>query len=553
MRLMVLGIDGLSWRTVAPWLADGSLPHLASLMARGTHGVLASTTPPLTPPAWFSSLTGVNPGRQNVFGFFRPPRERYAKVPISFADLSAPAVWDWLGAAGKRSLILYLPLTYPPRAIAGAMVSGFMTPDGARDYAQPPEVREEIEGAVPGFRLNVDHAAIRLGRMEEFYQDAREVLEFQVRAALHLLGSRPWDLFFIHLHDIDSVTHQFWKHHDPAHPAHRPGNPHRDKLREYHREVDAAVGRLTAAAGEETGVLLYSDHGFMPATRAFNPNRWLAERGHLSLRGRHRLGLKSLLSRAGLGRERLAALAGRLGLRPLLRRLPAGVKAAVPRTRFSFDAVAPHVDWPATRAFFLAASEGSIYLNIRGREPQGSLPPDRADALLREIRDGLLEARDPATGARVLAAAHLGREVFWGPHAAAGPDLVLIPADGWFFTENPFAPLVTPQGTGDHELSATHHPEGVYLAAGGPFAPRGRGRDLAIADVAPTLLRALDAPIPEGLDGTPAEDLLDDGFLFAHPRRTAPPLTPPGSAPTGDLPPGERQAIIRNLESLGYF
>ncbi len=552
MRLLAVGVDGWSFRVLDPWLRDGSLPHLARLMERGRHGVLKSTMPPLTPPAWYASLTGVNPGRQNIFGFFRPPRERYAKEPISAADLRAAAVWDHLGREGKRSVILFLPLSYPPRRLNGIMVSGFLTPDGAEDWACPAEVMAEIGRAVPGFRLNLDHRLIRLGRLDEFFREAVAVLEGQTAAAVHLIGATPWDFFFVHLHDVDSVTHLFWKHQDPRHPGYREGSPHRARLREYYQAVDESLGRLVRAAGEGTGVLVYSDHGFMPAYRWLAVNRWLADRGYLKLAGRRGLGLKSALARLGLGREKLSFWAGRLGLGGLARRLPAAVKGAVPQTRFSFNNLAPHVDWSLTRAFFLSASEGSLYANILGREPAGILGREEAARTIGEIREGLLDLKDPGTGRRVLAGAFRREEIFSGPYADSSPDLVLLPDEGYYFSENVLGPLFGPQGLADHQLSATHHPDGIIVAAGGPFAGPGEPLAAAVWDVAPTVLRVLDAGLPDGLDGRALEEALDPAFLRETPARHTAAAAPAGEG-RGAISPEEMKKIIGNLEGLGYF
>ena len=71
-RLLVIGLDGATLDLVRPWAAQGHLPHLAKLIAEGTHGPLESTLPPVTSPAWPSFVTGKNPGRHGVFDFIRP-------------------------------------------------------------------------------------------------------------------------------------------------------------------------------------------------------------------------------------------------------------------------------------------------------------------------------------------------------------------------------------------------------------------------------------------------------------------------------------------------
>ncbi len=65
-RIFVIGLDGVGFPLIEPWIAAGKLPHLAQAVESGTHGTLESTIPPLTGPAWSSFQTGVNPGKHGV-------------------------------------------------------------------------------------------------------------------------------------------------------------------------------------------------------------------------------------------------------------------------------------------------------------------------------------------------------------------------------------------------------------------------------------------------------------------------------------------------------
>lgn len=553
MRVMAIGVDGLSFRLAEKWAGEGHMPRLRSIMDRGSRGVLKSTMPPLTPPAWYSSLTGLNPGRQNIFGFFRGVREHYAKTPVTAADLKAPVIWDYIGKAGKKSIILYLPLSYPPREINGLMVSGFMTPDGADDFTSPPDIAGEIFEAVPDFRLNPDHSHIRLGHLKKFYDDSLDVMNKQTTAAIHLMKSRPWDFFFVHIHEIDSITHLFWKYQDRDHPGHRSGHPHETLMKEYYRSVDDEVGRLLDAAGEDTAVLLYSDHGFMPAYRYFSVNRWLVDRGYMSLRRKGRLGVKTMLSSMGLGKEKMSWWASRLGLKPLVKRLPKRIKAAFPQTRFSFNTLADHVDWKNTKAYFLSSSEGSLYANIDGREPSGCLSGNEAEKVLEEIRQGLTKVKDPVTGKPILAGAYHRREIYSGEYSDNSPDMILLPEEGCYFSENGFGPLFGDQGMDDHQISATHHPDGVFMAAGGPISRSEEGISASIWDIAPTVLCLLGVPLPGDLDGKVIREAIADGFLDENPIRYEGTVADAVSL-TGDaVGPGEMKKIMQNLEDLGYY
>ena len=123
-QVLILGLDGATWRLLEPWARDGRLPHLGALMARGSWGTLRSTVPALTLPAWASFMTGKNPGGHGVFAFRRPAPDRYEPGGITNAsDLRAATLWDLAGRAGKRVGVINLPPSYPIRPVNGYVVS----------------------------------------------------------------------------------------------------------------------------------------------------------------------------------------------------------------------------------------------------------------------------------------------------------------------------------------------------------------------------------------------------------------------------------------------
>ncbi len=89
---------------------------------------MQSTLPPYTPQAWTSISTGVNPGKHGIFGFFHHPGYRQVRV-LHVAERQAPKIWNIMDTLGARSLVLNVPMTYPPERLNGAMITGMMTPD----------------------------------------------------------------------------------------------------------------------------------------------------------------------------------------------------------------------------------------------------------------------------------------------------------------------------------------------------------------------------------------------------------------------------------------
>lgn len=149
-RLVILGLDGLSPLLVEKMWEKGELPNLRALAERGTFSHLATTTPGVSPVAWSSFQTGVNPGKHGIFDFLAPDRRRYLAVLSSVRTSTARAggfagrgrtktvqtllrksapFWSYLGKYGVRSAIIRVPITYPPEPLDGHLLSGMCVPD----------------------------------------------------------------------------------------------------------------------------------------------------------------------------------------------------------------------------------------------------------------------------------------------------------------------------------------------------------------------------------------------------------------------------------------
>ena len=159
-RCILLGLDGATYDLLDPWMDAGLLPNLKDLLARGAKGVLRSTDPPTTPPAWTSVLTGVNPGKHGIFDF-RDSFHRDPRRPlVSSRSMKAPRIWQILNAAGLRTAIMNVPITFPPEPLDGFMISGMMTPNDEADYTYPSELKARLDGMVGHYVVDVRHTAL---------------------------------------------------------------------------------------------------------------------------------------------------------------------------------------------------------------------------------------------------------------------------------------------------------------------------------------------------------------------------------------------------------
>jgi predicted AlkP superfamily phosphohydrolase/phosphomutase len=177
-RLVILGLDGLDPRLASRWMDEGELPNLARLRNHGTFQKLQTTTPPISPVAWSSFQTGVNPGKHAIFDFLA--RDRATYLPrLSSAEIRGPGrrlrlgpwaiplgsakargmrkarpFWCYLGDAGVFSSVLRVPITFPPEKFNGVLLSGMCVPDllGTQGtfsfYSTAPRPGEDSRGGV---------------------------------------------------------------------------------------------------------------------------------------------------------------------------------------------------------------------------------------------------------------------------------------------------------------------------------------------------------------------------------------------------------------------
>jgi predicted AlkP superfamily phosphohydrolase/phosphomutase len=548
--LLVIGLDGATLDLVGPWIAAGRLPALGALVERGAWGRLRSTLPAATFPAWTSLTTGVNPGRHGVLDFTERIPGTYRVRFVNGSWRRVPALWNRIEAAGGRVAVVTVPATYPPEPLDGVMVSGFDTPlttviDGSFVHPRSfwPEIRRLV-GRVPF----ADFQELSTGPGWHDAALARLLDGIERRATLveAILRRECHDACMVVFGESDTVAHHFWRFHDPASPRHAP-SPWADAIRLVYEALDRAVGRLVAAAPRDAVVAVVSDHGSGGASDVVvHPNRRLAACGLLGFR-------------AAAGRGRVAAVARGAALRavptrlqaPLLRRLPRAAGRLEGMHRFD------GIDWRETVAYSEELDyHPSVWLNVRGREPEGIVAPE-AYATTRERVVAALASWRHADGSPVIERVRRREEVYAGPHVGRAPDLLLelAPVAGYSPSclrsggPGPDVVRLLPSehaGGKGRGMNGAHRRDGLFVVAGAGVRAAGECAPAEIVDVLPTLLALAGLDVPDGLDGRPIA-----GALASPPRFAPDALDVPARLRPFDG--GETRDIAARLTALGYL
>lgn len=504
-KVCVIGLDCAPPELVFDrWRAD--LPNLSRLMDAGVYGPLESTIPPITVPAWMCMMTGKDPGTLGIYGFRNRRDHGYDNLAFASSRMvREEAVWDVLARHGKRSILLGVPLTYPPKPINGLVIGDFLSPDTSCDYTWPPDLKEEIRGAVGEYIIDVRD--FRTNDKDRLLAQIHEMTERRFQLANHLIRNHPWDLFVMVEMGTDRIHHGFWRYFDREHSLYEPGNPYENAIHDYYVRLDGLVGQLLESVDADTQVIVVSDHGAKRMDGGICLNEWLIQEGWLTLKEQH-----------------------------------SGITKLTPEL----------IDWDRTRAWGDGGYYGRLFLNLKGREPNGTVEPKLFESLREELKSKLESLGDEngnPIGTRV-----------WRPQDVykscnnIPPDVIIYFGDlNWrsvgsvghgtiWIHENDTGPddanhsqfgIAIVSGVQAFRQSAVQAVgwSGDGNQQGNEGASDGPRGGMSIYDIAPTILQAFGIEPPEGM-GRSAITTAESGSVYTE---------------------EEEREIARRLEDLGYL
>ncbi len=533
-RALVIGLDGSTWVLLHPWAEAGYLPHLQTLMQKGAWGVLRSTIPPSTPPAWTSFATGKNPGKHGIFDFHQFQVEAAPPTLISSYAVRAPTLWQILSRRGRRVGCLNIPVTYPPQPLNGFLISGMMTPSLESDWVYPPELGRHLLEAIGGYIIDVEAQRYPIENRDDalrFLDDVLHAFRQRRNALYFLMDYEPWDLLIAVFILPDRIQHKLWKYLDPgcAHYSRPEGQVIREAALRCYREMDEMLGTLWARLGGNDYLFLMSDHGFGPLDGHFHVNTWLAQQGFLRFKrlevGRLKSRLRPLLPETVLRRWRQH----RTERRSLF----------APRRR-------DHIDWARTSAYFSSPLEQGIRLRA------GSDQTVRQELVLR-LTDALSTLLHPDDGQPLIDRVYQREEIYHGPWTGLAADL-LVSARNYSYLGIDGSAARGPIIHRENSAQGFHRPDGLFLVQGPGIRAGSVTRAASITDMAPTILYTLQEKIPDDMDGQVIRDCFDSAYLEAFPPHYLRAETYEIQQESGSAYSDEDMAeIVNRLEGLGYL
>jgi predicted AlkP superfamily phosphohydrolase/phosphomutase len=432
-KTVVIGLDGTPYSLLLKLTRQGICPTLSKLMSTGSLQEMKSTHPAISSVAWTSFTTGVNPAKHGIFGFMDRTANSYDIYFPTSQHIMSKTIWNMLRTYNKRSIVINVPATYPAAEMYGILIAGFVAVD-LRRATYPPAVVPLLKAM--DYKIDVDTQLIEESK-ERLFDDMILTLEKRTQALLYFLKNEVYDLFIGIFTETDRLHHFFWEYGERNDPKYTP------LFLDYYKRIDASLGKIIENTDQNATLILLSDHGFCTLKQEVSINNWLRNEGFLNFKTNP----SKSLSDIGNG----------------------------------------------ARAYCL--DPGRIYLNLKGREPNGCVEPGADYEQLRNtLISKLTEMKDPETQTNVIDKVHKREDIYRGKFFDKAPDLVIEPKPGYdlkgaFNKDTTFA-------KGNFSGMHTYDDAFVYINNKNIIK-----NPLEIVDVTTTILNSLDIPVPVDIDG----------------------------------------------------
>ena len=452
-RIAVIGLDGMPWHILNKLFEYNAMPNLKKIIERSTRGILKSTIPPWTPPAWTSIATGVNPGKHGIFGFVKLTDDYNSRVTNS-NDVHYPRIHEMLALLGLKSVSINLPLTFPIVKIKETAIISDWTSPNLTFY--PKSIRKYAEKYSP-------YIISHLHKTPNYFHRLLDELNSRVRAVNLMMKELDWNLFFVVYSEPDNMMHEDYR---------RVLRGDKIALKIFNK-IDETIGEAIQLSDI---VLIVSDHGFSEFNYLISINTFLHNLGLAS--GTWKSSVKEFANHSKGEKGAIRRIQVPIKLYKFLSFNP--LKLLFKRifkllTGNELRAQLPYIDVKSSTAFYLACFNG-----IWVKDEKLIDPLIRAIKRLRGIK--YVWKRE---------------ELFHGPYTSLAPHIMFSPDydHGYQLHSSNIYPSVVMKN-----MVYNHHPDGIFIAYGRDVSSGWVG-NINCEDIVPTILNYLELPLPMDTDG----------------------------------------------------
>ena len=506
-KVLIIGLDGVTFDLIEPWVAERKLPNLEKLMQNGTKGILKSTIMPNSFPGWTSCTTGVNPGKHSIYmPMIRRDRNSYSMFVPTARDIKVKTIWQILSENDRRVGVINVPCTYPPSEVNGFLVSGMLSPGLHSNFTYPEALKDEmiteIRDYVIDVKITADTTKKRL--LEEILYSIKKRQE----TTLYLMEKYDWDFFMTVFTESDRAQHYFWADMDAEHYLHNKGDAklYGDAIQKVYQRLDEAVGTILDRTDDNTKIMIVSDHGFGRDYKSVVVNKWLIDKGLLFLNEGTR-GKESKHKK-----EQYKKFLQKLGLLGLAKKIYHLIHTqnALNVSKWQLKELKGQtevsmIDWSRTKAY--VAADRGIRINLKGREPDGIVNHSDYKKIINYIKEELIKLNYP-DGNRVFEEILAKEEVFTGPYLEYAPDLITVMKVSYPVSDIDTECMFKHGGW----TTGSHTANGIFIAVGAGIKKDTTVTGANLMDICPTALYMLGIPLTKEMDGKVLMEIFEDGY-----------------------------------------
>lgn len=483
-KVIVIGIDGGTWRIIGDLIDKGKLPAISKLVKEGCSGNLESSIPSATFPGWKCYSTGKNPGKLGVYGWMNVDIKNKRIIYNDSTSFKSKELWDYSKVYGIKCGIIDMPTTYPTKEINGFMVSHSVFE--TKDYTYPKELEIELKQK---FDYCLTPRYLYKEDMDLAIEECKEVTKKRFEIAKYLMNKYNPDFLHVTVFYSDHLQHYYWKYMENKDPQY--GNV----IEDFYIFVDNEIkSLLELSRSDDTHVILMSDHGFKPLRGEFSTTEWYIRKGYIKIKSRAIL--LRCMHRIGLNDDNIISLLNKIKITGYLKRhLPANIqfklyslipdkRGVIGKSGFAGDAL---IDWNKSKMICIQGN--FINTNV--------INDNEYEHFRDKVIAELYSIKDPRNGKRLFKNIYKREELYKGSYLDRAPDIVLVTNDKYIEGSSFGKKLWNFEKLG---WSAHHDLYGIFCISG-PGIKKGYEKDAKIYDLAPTILHIFGLPIPNDMDG----------------------------------------------------
>ena len=493
-KIIIIGLDGGTLDLMKPWMDHGKLPTFKKIQKEGIYGNLRSTTPYYSAPAWVSIVTGVNPGKHGIYDFFRT--DTFSKKIINSQYRKKPAIWNILTDAGKKSIVVNVPGSYPPEKINGVMITGLLTPSPDSNFTYPQSIKDElVEEKLGKYELEqvaVDDLPKTLTaryKPEKLAKQINNMTDSHARVTMNLMEKHEWDFTMVVFRGTDDAQHLLWDN--------------KGLILSCYQKADYYISKMMDLYPDAVFIVV-SDHGFGKPQKYLYVNNLLYNHGYLRTTSNPSYNLNNIMLTFFNKMSRF--IFHFVPLRSL-------VRSSIGKKVILSSGPASNIDLSQTKAMYHSVCSRGIRISLKDKYEKGIVDKKDYESLRNELITLLKNLKDPETGKNIVKNIYRWEEIY-GKNAVNDPlDIIfdlnenygaqelLKPPDNLkqaLHSNKKSLPFLSKPGF--YDWMGDHLPNGIIFMYGRNIKSN-QQINASVIDIVPTVLAALNNPIPNYIDG----------------------------------------------------